>query len=92
MSGDSQAREQTFYLTNHGMTCTKVLISMDGREITVAPKIAQGERFEFRRGLRTGFTQAVVTASYLDAHQEEGVSQFAVIETSPGQMKIEQHL
>lgn len=90
--GTPVSTNQEFILTNHGMTCTRVLVTMNGLEAMSVPKIAQGEKIIFRRLMRHGFGEAVVTASYLDAHQEEGVTQFSLAEISPGRMNISQHL
>jgi hypothetical protein len=87
LTGSQQGREQTFYLANHGKTCTRVFIYRDDNEIARVDQIERGRRMEFRLGIPLTFQKAILTVSYLDDHREEGMRHFLLTQNG-GQLTI----
>lgn len=73
------ARDQSFSLTNHGQSCTRVRLTFNNEWHPISvDRLAGGERKIFNIQIQHGMQPVQATASYLDAHQEPGETIFEI--------------
>ena len=86
--GPRTGREQTFYLVNHGKSCTRVVVKWDGKLQVRADHLTSGSRMDFRANVFDDMNDVIISVSYLDEMGDPGEKNFALAFELPGTMQI----